>query len=92
MIELTLKFKEPNIDGLPDRNCKCLIFTDTGHFHEILFSAKNKSFAPYKIEEVCYYAELSNANNNTLYEMRRVADRTWDKNENNGKYKGYITL
>lgn len=90
MIELTLKFKDPKVDGLPKESCECLIFTDTSNFHEVRFSAVHSLFncsdgytekeaEEYAIKNVVYYAEISSVDNKTLAEMDKIADKAWCK-------------
>ena len=90
MIELTLKFKDPKVDGLPKESCRCIVFTDTSHFREIRFSAVHSLFncsdsytekeaEEYAIKNVVYYAEISSDDNKTLAEMDKIADKAWYK-------------
>ena len=90
MIELTLKFKDPKVDGLPKQSCRCIIFTDTSHFQEVHFSKKHGLFncgdlhdkntaEENAIKNVVYYAETSSLNNETLAEMEETADKAWRK-------------
>lgn len=90
MIELTLKFKDPKVDGLPKESCECLIFTDTSNFHEVRFSAVHSLFncsdsytekeaEEEAIKNVVYYAEISFNDNKTLAEMNAVANTAWFK-------------
>lgn len=90
MIELTLKFKDPKVDGLPKESCECLIFTDTSNFQEVRFSAVHNLFncadsntakeaEDNAIKDVVYYAEISFDDNKTLAEMDKIADKAWYK-------------
>ena len=90
MIELTLKFKDPKVDGLPKESCRCIVFTDTSHFREIRFSAKHGLFGCVdsctaeeakegSMKNVVYYTEISFDDNKTLAEMDKIADKAWCK-------------
>ena len=90
MIELTLKFKDPKVDGLPKVSCWCIVFTDTSHFQEVHFSKKHGLFncgdlhdkntaEENAIKNVVYYAEISFDDNKTLAEMDKIADKAWYK-------------
>lgn len=90
MIELTLKFKDPKVDGLPKESCKCLVMTSTSNFYQLNFSKKHKRFncndwdckihALYtSFKDVVFYAEISFDDNKTLAEMNAIADKAWCK-------------
>lgn len=90
MIELTLKFKDPKVDGLPTQSCKCLVMTSTSNFHEVQFSKIHKMFncndrnskreaKRASFNDVVYYAEISFDDNATLSAMNEVADKAWYK-------------
>ena len=90
MIELTLKFKDPKVDGLPKESCRCIVFTDTSHFQEVYFSAVHNLFncidsytakeaEVNAIKNVVYYTEISFNDNKTLSAMNSVAYKVWFK-------------
>lgn len=90
MIELTLKFKDPKVDGLPKESCYCLVFTDTSRFQEVMFSKihglfncgdllNKKDAEIIAIKNVVYYAETCSLNNETLAKMEETADKAWRK-------------
>lgn len=90
MIELTLKFKDPKVDGLPKESCWCLVMTSTSNFHEVQFSKIHKMFncndrsskreaKQVSFEDVVFYTEISFDDNKTLAEMNEIADKAWRK-------------
>lgn len=90
MIELTLKFKDPKVDGLPKESCKCLVMTSTSNFHQVYFSKIHKRFncndwdskikaKQSSFDDVIFYTEISFDDNKTLAEMNAIADKAWYK-------------
>lgn len=92
MIELTLKFKDPKVDGLPKESCECIVFTDNSYFRDLMFSAKHglfnccdfytkKEAEDNKIDNIVFYAEIFEGDENikTISKMQKVAVKEWYK-------------